>query len=104
PSSVLDVWLPTGVAITAGQYAVTIEATDTTGVRTIGPVTFNVVERTSSGSPPQISLPEVVVGEATSSAGGNVTFEDGGASCTRTSGSFFPMGTTNVSCSASNAF
>src|SRR5881227_2653952 len=30
-SSVLDVWLPTGVAITAGQYSVTVEATDSTG-------------------------------------------------------------------------
>ena len=29
-SSSLDVWLPTGVAITAGQYAVTVEATDST--------------------------------------------------------------------------
>src|SRR5437870_1377339 len=103
-SSVLDVWLPTAVAITAGQYAVTIEATDTAGVRTIGPITFNVAERTANGAPPQISLPEVVVGEATDANGGIVTFEDGGASCTRTSGSFFPMGTTNVSCSASNAF
>ena len=93
-----------GVAITAGQYSVTVEATDSTGVRTIGPTTFNVVERTSSGSPPQISLPEIVVGEATSSAGGNVTFDDGGASCSRPSGSFFPMGTTNDTCSASNGF
>src|SRR5947207_14598966 len=78
-SSLLDVWLPTGVAITAGQYSVTVEATDSTGVRTIGPIAFNVVERTSSGSPPQISLPEIVVGEATSSTGGTVTFDTGGA-------------------------
>src|SRR5213592_2800627 len=103
-SSVLDVWLPTGVAITAGQYAVTIQATDSTGVRTIGPVTFTVAERSSSGVPPQISLPEVVVGEATDANGGIVTFDDGGASCNRSSGGFFPMGTTNVTCSASNAF
>ena len=103
-SSTLDVWLPTAVSITSGQYAVTVEATDSTGVRTIGPVTFTVAVRTQSGTPPQFSLPEVVVGEAASSSGGNVTFDDGGASCTHSSGSFFSMGTTAVTCSASNGF
>src|SRR5205085_10843563 len=103
-SSQLDVWLPTGVSINAGQYSVTVEATDSTAVRTIGPITFNVVARTSNGAPPQISLPEIVVGEATSANGGNVTFEDGGASCDHVSGSFFSMGSTSVTCSASNAF
>src|SRR2546423_10134181 len=78
-SSVLDVWLPTGVAITAGQYSVTVEATDGTGVRTIGPTTFNVVERTSSGSQPHISLPEIAVGVGPCSADRNVASEHWGA-------------------------
>src|SRR5436305_9445474 len=58
-SSQLDVWLPTGVSINAGQYSVTVEATDSTGVRTIGPITFNVVARASNGAPRQISLPDI---------------------------------------------
>src|SRR5213075_1632599 len=72
--------------------------------RIIGPTTFTVAERSMSGQPPQFSLPEVVVGEADNSVGGIVTFDDGGASCTRSSGSFFNMGTTSVTCSASNSF
>jgi hypothetical protein len=103
-SSQLDVWLPTAVAITAGQYSVSVVANDGTGTRTIGPTTFTVAERSVTGQPPQFTIPEVVVAEADNSTGAVVTFDDGGASCTHPSGSFFPMGTTSNTCSASNEF
>lgn len=103
-SSVLQVWIPMGVALATGQYSVTVKATDTVGgPRTIGPATLNVVAR-SGGSPPAISTPEVVVADATSSSGAYVTFDAGTASCDHPSGSLFPIGTTTVTCSASNGF
>ena len=103
-STAMDVEIPIAVAITTGQYSVSVLATDATGTRTIGPVTFNVVDLNPAGEPPQFTIPEIVVGEATSSEGAIVTFDDGGASCTRASGSFFPMGSTSDTCSASNQF
>ena len=102
-SSSLTVWLPVTVSITTGQYAVTVEATDATGVRTIGPATFNVIER-PAGDLPVIPVPEVVVAEAEDANGATVTFDAGGASCTYPSGSHFPMGDTTDTCTASNEF
>lgn len=100
----LEVWIPLGVAYAEGDYSVTVKATDTgSGTRTIGPVTFSVVQR-SANAPPSLSLPEVVIAETTSSSGASVTFDAGGASCDRASGSLFPVGTTTVTCSASNSF
>src|SRR5437016_8725112 len=53
-STSMDVEIPIAVAITTGQYSVTVRATDTTGTRVIGPTTFNVVDL-STGVPPQFS-------------------------------------------------
>jgi flagellar hook assembly protein FlgD len=103
-STQLVVWIPLGVAYATGDYSVTVKATDTgSGTRTIGPVTFSVVQR-SANSPPMLSLPEVVTAETTSSSGTTVTYDAGGASCSPPSGSLFPVGTTTVTCSMSNGF
>ena len=103
-STTLEVWIPLEVAYASGAYSVTVKATDVAQpMRTIGPVTFSVVERSING-PPQLSLPEVVVSDANTTGGAYVTFDAGGASCDHASGSFFPYGTTTVTCSASNAF
>lgn len=103
-STKLEVWIPLGVAYSAGDYSVTVLATDTGGgTRTIGPVTLSIVER-SANAPPQLSLPEVVTAETTSSSGAYVTFDAAGASCDYASGSLFPVGTNTVTCSASNGF
>lgn len=100
-----DVFVPIDVAGGAARWSVTLQVTDVgQPPRFIGPIVFDVVDRPTGGGPPQLSLPEVQVGEASSAAGGNVTFLDGGASCDHVSGSFFPMGTTTVTCSASNSF
>src|SRR5205085_1142333 len=79
-STQLEVWIPLGVAYAAGDYSVTVKATDTGGgTRTIGPVTLSVVQR-SANAPPVLSLPEVVTAETTSSSGTNVTYDAAGAS------------------------
>jgi hypothetical protein len=60
-------------------------------------------------------VPEVVTAEATSSSGANVTFDVGGFSfvdpppaptitCNHTSGSLFPLGSTIVTCTATDSF
>lgn len=100
----LEVWIPLGVAYAAGDYSVTVKATDTgSGTRTIGPVTLSLIQR-SANTPPVLSLPEVVTAETTSSSGTNVAYDAGGASCNPPSGSLFPVGTTTVTCSISNGF
>jgi flagellar hook assembly protein FlgD len=104
-STSLQVWIPFEVALNLGQYSVTVKATDTgTGTRTIGPATFSVVARTSNIPPTPPTLPEVIVTDATSSSGAFVTFDAGGASCDHNSGALFPVGTTTVTCTATNSF
>ncbi|MEK6374064.1 MAG: HYR domain-containing protein [Acidobacteriota bacterium] len=103
-SVLTDVWVPAGVTSEPGQWAVRVIATDVGGEQRIsGPVYLNVVERPQT-DPPQLSMPEVVVFEATSANGANATYDAGGAGCSPSSGSFFPMGSTTVTCSASNSF
>jgi flagellar hook assembly protein FlgD len=100
----LEVWIPLPVAYAAGDYSVSVKATDTgSGTRTIGPVTLSVVQR-SANAPPLLSLPEVIIADTTSSSGALVSFDAAGASCDHASGSLFPAGTTTVTCSATNAF
>ncbi len=104
-STSLQVWIPFEVALNLGQYSVTVKATDTgSGTRTIGPATFSVVARTSNTPPTPPTLPEVIVTDATSSSGAFVTFDAGGASCDHNSGALFPVGTTTVTCTATNSF
>jgi hypothetical protein len=100
----LQAFVPIEVSTRAGRYNVSVVATDIGGAtRSYGPVFFDVVERPNT-DPPLLSLPESVVAEATSAAGANVSFDVGGATCDRASGSFFPMGQTTVHCSETNAF
>jgi hypothetical protein len=94
-----DAWVPIEVATTAGEWAVRVIATDTDqSVRIYGPATLSIIEVVPSDEP-TFSVPEVVVGEAETAAGGHVTFDVGGAGCSAASGSFFSMGLTTVSCS-----
>jgi flagellar hook assembly protein FlgD len=100
----LEVWIPMAVAMNVGQYSVTVKTTDSGGATTtIGPAVLSVVSR-AGGAAPVPSLPEVVVADATSSAGAFVTFDVQGASCDHASGSLFPIGTTTVTCSVTNGF
>ena len=98
----LVVAIPGEVATNAGSWSVTVTATDLDStVRNYGPATFTVVAQ-STDIPPQ--LPEIVVAEATSPTGANVTFDVQGATCDHSSGDLFPLGTTIVNCGAAGAF
>jgi len=113
PSNVLVVFIPGEVAGTPGSYQITVTAKDVgLDARTLGPVTFTVQEPSFDG-PPLIGYDEVQVEEATSSRGAivnlNVTAQNPNGdpvpvTCSPESGSQFPMGGTNVTCSATNSF
>jgi hypothetical protein len=107
--------IPDPALYETGQYTVNVVATDDTGVRTIGPVYFSVIDRPVQPQPPLIFVPENVIGEATSAAGGNVTYYVSSFSfvdaapptinCgSHPSGSLFPLGTTPVTCTATDSF
>ena len=84
-SPTVEAWVPGVVVNNAGIWSVQVFATDTDQtVRTYGPVSFTVNETPTSGG--GATLPEVVVGEAETAAGGHVTFDVGSASCDRSSG------------------
>ena len=109
----LFVWVPVSVLNVEGQHCLTVRSVDTSGVRTHGPACFTVVLPDSGGDgPPLLSIPEFVGAEATSPAGASVTYEasatdaDGPVTltCSRPSGSTFPLGATTVTCSAANSF
>ena len=109
----LFVWVPVSVLNVEGQHCLTVRSVDVSGVRTHGPACFTVVLPGAGGDgPPVLSLPEFVGAEATSPAGASVTYEasatdaDGPVTltCSRPSGSTFPLGATTVTCSASNSF
>jgi hypothetical protein len=104
--------IPDEALLVPGQYSVTVQATDDTAVRLIGPVFFNVVTRAVDQTP-LMTAPEAVVVEATSASGATATFDvsvfsfidpSPVATCDHLSGSFFPIGTTNVQCSYTDAF
>ncbi|TLY53325.1 MAG: hypothetical protein E6K53_01330 [Gammaproteobacteria bacterium] len=98
----LVVAIPGEVAANAGSWSVTVIATDLDStVRNYGPATLTVVAPPTT-IPPQ--LPEIVVAEATSPTGANVTFDVGDAACDHSSGDLFPLGTTTVNCGAAGAF
>ena len=113
PSNVLVVFIPGEVAGTPGVYSITVTAKDVgLDARTLGPVTFTVLEPSFDG-PPLIASDEVQVEEATSSRGAivhlNVSAQNPNGdpvpvTCSPESGSQFPMGGTNVNCSATNSF
>ncbi|MCI0478960.1 HYR domain-containing protein, partial [Candidatus Uhrbacteria bacterium] len=111
-STVLTVVVPIDVTVFEGAHTLEVWSYDATETRVHGPVTFTVEAEPGSG-PPLLTLPEFVVGEATSPAGGTVTYDVSAVSavtgdpvpvtCTPPSGSSFPMGFTTVSCSATDS-
>ena len=106
-------WLPAELGSILGTVSVTVLAVDSdTVTRRIGPATFEIVPFAIE-QPPLLNVPEVVLAEAASPAGSNVSFQVFGLSfvdpspvitCSRASGSLFPVGTTTVSCTATDSF
>jgi hypothetical protein len=106
--------LPDDVLIFTGHYSVILHAIDDTGVRTFGPVYFDVVPQPVVPQPPLISVPENVIAEATSPTGADVFFDVSSFSfvdpsppaviCNHPPGSHFPIGPTNVTCTTTDSF
>lgn len=103
--------IPDQVLMVTGHYAITVIATDDTGVRTIGPASFDVLARPGQQAP-LLALPESVFAEATGPSGANVTFAVSGYSfvdpaptitCDHASGSLFPLNSTTVNCTATDS-
>jgi|GEM_PF-610888 len=99
----------------AGTWSLTVNAFDTPDgpPRAIGPATITIVERPQT-DPPILNIPDAgLTAAATSTSGAIVTFsvsainDDGSpvnVTCDHNSGDLFPLGTTNVHCSATNSF
>jgi HYR domain len=99
---------PSGSVFPLGVTTVHCSASDASGNTATGTFKIAVVDTT----PPSLTLPSDIVAEATSAAGAVVTYTatafdlvDGSVSvvCTPISGSTFPLGTTSVGCSATDA-
>jgi len=111
-STVLTVVVPIDVTVFEGAHSLEVRSYDALAVRVHGPVTFTVESEAGSG-PPLLTLPEFVVGEASSPSGGTVTYEVAAVSaitgdpvpvtCTPASGSSFPLGFSTVTCSATDS-
>ncbi len=98
-----------------GTWFLTVNAFDTPDgpPRAIGPATITIVERPQT-DPPTLNIPDGgITVAATSASGGIATFSvsainDDGSSvavtCDHNSGDLFPLGATNVHCSATNSF
>lgn len=112
-STELTVLVPIDVTAFEGAHTLEVRSNDETGTRVHGPVTFTVEPQGGGSGPPLLSLPEFVIAEAASVQGANVTFtatavaaSDGSpvpVTCEPQSGSLFPLGTTIVQCSATDA-
>jgi flagellar hook assembly protein FlgD len=90
-----------GSLFPVGTTTVTCTAVNAYGTTT---ESFSVVVNPTFGAPPTLSIPEIVVAEATSLSGTVVTWNAGGATCNYGSGSQFPMGNTTVTCSMTNSY
>ncbi|WP_242342407.1 PxKF domain-containing protein [Anaeromyxobacter terrae] len=97
-----------GATFPVGDTVVTCTASDQAGNRAGASFTVSIVDTT----PPDVIVPASLTEEATSAAGAVVTFSasasdlvDGAVTpvCTPASGSTFPLGTTTVSCTATDA-
>ncbi len=107
--------IPGEVMVQQGHYLVTVLANDGANVRSIGPNFFDVIPRQVPPQNPLIFVPENVFGEAASPSGANVFFDVSGFSFVdptppaincggHPSGSLFPLGTTTVTCTATDSF
>lgn len=99
---------PVGTIITPGPYLVTCMADDSEGNLSTTSFTVTLADTTD----PVVTVPSNITAEATSAAGAVVNFVvtatdslDGSLTpiCTPASGFTFPIGTTGVSCSATDA-
>jgi HYR domain len=108
----LIVFVPGEIIVQEGTHTLVVQSIDGAGVRTHGPVSFIVSGPViEPGGPPILSLPEIVVEEAKSRSGAEVTFDASAVdatgavavTCTPASGATFPLGGTSVLCSATNA-
>ena len=106
--------VPPIVTNIAGTWTLTVDAYDTPDgpPRSIGPATISIVQRPQT-DPPILNIPDGISAAATSTSGANVTFfvaafnSDGSSvpiTCDHNSGDLFPLGATNVHCSATNDF
>jgi len=107
-----DILVP--VTFATGTWSLTVNAFDTPDgpPRAIGPGTITVIERPQT-DPPILNIPEGVTVAATSLTGAIANFsvsainDDGSpvaVTCDHNSGDLFPLGATNVHCSATNSF
>ena len=113
PSDLLVAEIPGGIPFAPGPYLISVLAKDVgEDARTYGPVIFTVEEGSTDG-PPIMAYTETIFQEATSADGAIVNFEVTAESpngdpvpvtCSHTSGAQYPMDTTSVTCSATNAF
>lgn len=88
------------------QFPVGTTTVTCTVVNAYGTTTesFSIVVNPTFGAPPTLSIPEIVVAEATWPTGAVVTWNANGATCNYASGSQFPMGNTTVTCSMTNSY
>ncbi|HEV8434473.1 MAG TPA: FlgD immunoglobulin-like domain containing protein [Thermoanaerobaculia bacterium] len=88
------------------QFPVGTTTVTCTVVNAYGTTTesFSIVVNATFGAPPTLSIPEIVVAEATWPTGAVVTWNANGATCNYASGSQFPMGNTTVTCSMTNSY
>jgi hypothetical protein len=96
------------VHLTVGTHVIALTVTDANGDTSTATVTVNVVDTT----PPALMLPAAATAEATGPAGAAVSFAAGATdlvdgavapACVPASGSAFALGTTTVTCSATDA-
>lgn len=97
-----------------GTWSLTVNAFDTPAgpPRAIGPATITIISRPQT-DPPILNIPDGVTVAATSTSGAIATFfvsainDDGSpvpVTCDHNSGDLFPLGATDVHCSATNDF
>ena len=105
--------VPDPVLSVTDPVSVTVLAHDTSSTRMIGPA-FLTVTPIATMQPPLLNTPESVSAEAASTSGANVTFTVTGFSfvdpssltvtCDHNSGDLYPLGTTLVTCTATDSF
>jgi hypothetical protein len=110
----LIVAVPEDILRKLGKYNVHVQVIDADGhSKSLGPESFQVVQPPPPPPPPpSITTPEQVVAEATGPGGAIVDYSVTATSsisgpipvaCSPASGSLFPLGSTNVHCTASDA-
>jgi hypothetical protein len=113
PSNMLVGFIPGDIPFTPGTYEIRVVAKDFDfDARTLGPAFFTVGPAPVD-VPPIMSYTETVFAEATSASGAIVSYDVSAqnpngdpvpVTCSQASGTTFPIGTTAVSCQATNSF